>query len=162
MLFIWFADCALLDVNEIDPIGRHLSHSAKNRYGYSSHRYSSFKVTVFCHLPKPYLPPPPTPTPTQARLVFVFLFRKERSWFSGKFFCVKKVFGLGLFHIFEKSNSILPGSLWSIDSDFLLIDRSPYNEGIQADFELVCCRFFSLFFFSMEEVSPVEWFAEAL
>lgn len=34
----------LLDVNEIDPIGRHLSHSAKNRYGHSSYRYSSFKV----------------------------------------------------------------------------------------------------------------------
>ena len=31
-------------MNEIDPIGRHLSHSAKNRYGHSSYRYSSFKV----------------------------------------------------------------------------------------------------------------------
>ena len=34
-------------MNEIDPIGRHLSHSAKNRYGHSSYRYSSFKV-CFC------------------------------------------------------------------------------------------------------------------
>ncbi|XP_068721668.1 phosphorylase b kinase regulatory subunit beta-like isoform X1 [Montipora capricornis] len=37
-------DSNFLDVNEIDPIGRHLSQSARTRYGYSSHRYSSFKV----------------------------------------------------------------------------------------------------------------------
>ncbi|XP_031572074.1 phosphorylase b kinase regulatory subunit beta-like [Actinia tenebrosa] len=34
----------LLDVNEIDPIGRHLFQSNKRRYGYFSDRYSSFTV----------------------------------------------------------------------------------------------------------------------
>ena len=42
-----FSDDGLLDVNEIDPIGRHLSHSAKNRLGHSSYRYSSFRVRLF-------------------------------------------------------------------------------------------------------------------
>ena len=41
-----FVDSNFLDVNEIDPIGRHLSQSARTRYGYSSHRYSSFKVNT--------------------------------------------------------------------------------------------------------------------
>ncbi|KAK2559790.1 Phosphorylase b kinase regulatory subunit beta [Acropora cervicornis] len=38
-------DCGLLDVNEIDPIGRHLCNSANFHYGFSNCRYSSFK---FC------------------------------------------------------------------------------------------------------------------
>ncbi|XP_015749558.1 PREDICTED: phosphorylase b kinase regulatory subunit beta-like [Acropora digitifera] len=37
-------DCGLLDVNEIDPIGRHLCNSANFHYGFSNCRYSSFKV----------------------------------------------------------------------------------------------------------------------
>lgn len=44
IICVFPVDDGLLDVNEIDPIGRHLSHSAKNRYGHSSYRYSSFKV----------------------------------------------------------------------------------------------------------------------
>lgn len=44
LLIMQLLEAGLLDVNEIDPIGRHLAHSAKNRYGFSSHRYSSFKV----------------------------------------------------------------------------------------------------------------------
>lgn len=44
LLIMQLLECGLLDVNEIDPIGRHLSHSAKNRYRFSSHRYSLFKV----------------------------------------------------------------------------------------------------------------------
>ena len=45
-IFCLFVDSNFLDVNEIDPIGRHLSQSARTRYGYSSHRYSSFKVNT--------------------------------------------------------------------------------------------------------------------
>ncbi|XP_074617313.1 phosphorylase b kinase regulatory subunit beta-like isoform X2 [Acropora palmata] len=37
-------DCGLLDVNEIDPIGRHLCNSANFHYGFSNCRYSSFKI----------------------------------------------------------------------------------------------------------------------
>lgn len=37
-------DCGLLDVNEIDPIGRHLCNTANFHYGFSNCRYSSFKV----------------------------------------------------------------------------------------------------------------------
>ena len=37
----------LLDVNEIDPIGRHLFHRAESQ-GYINYRYASFKV--LCHV----------------------------------------------------------------------------------------------------------------
>ena len=48
--FFLFVDCGLLDVNEIDPIGRHLCNSANFHYGFSNCRYSSFKVNTILRL----------------------------------------------------------------------------------------------------------------
>ena len=50
MFFSLFVDCGLLDVNEIDPIGRHLCNSANFHYGFSNCRYSSFKVNTILRL----------------------------------------------------------------------------------------------------------------
>ena len=50
VFFFLFVDCGLLDVNEIDPIGRHLCNSANFHYGFSNCRYSSFKVNTILRL----------------------------------------------------------------------------------------------------------------